>query len=103
MEQLKCIGPDVYMAYGKVLKVSDPSVDISTDAGRSEVLSFLDNMFRDKFDIRPYGDLTAGIMLPKVDVGRGFKHVVSYCHFGDLPEDAKIFLRKEFYDHADEI
>lgn len=103
MEQLRCIAPDVYMAYGKVLKVSDPSVDISTDDGRSDVVRFLENMFQDKFDIRPYGVLTAGVMLPAVNAGRGMKHAVSYCHFGDLPEEARKALREEFPGHADEI
>lgn len=104
MEELKYLGDNVYMAYGKVVKVKDPSIDTSTDEGRKVVLDFMEHLFEDKFTPCPWGVLTAGVVNPVVDVDDGRKGRIFSCvHFGDLPDSVKPVLRKEFPDHADEI
>lgn len=103
MEELKHLGCNVYMAHGKVVKVDDVSVDVSTDAGRDEVLTFAKNVFEGRLSPRPWGDLTVAVMLPCVDGPHGRKHVVSCSHFGDMPDQVKENLRKEFPDYAGQI
>lgn len=103
MEELRCLGDNVYMAYGNVVRVKDPDVDAATEEGRVDVLSFAKNLFGGKFSPRPWGPLTAGVMLPKVDGPNGKKHVVSCVHFSALPDGAKDILRKELPEYADQI
>lgn len=104
MDELKYLGENVYMAYGKVLLVGDPSIDPDTDEGRQEILSCMKGMFEDKFDPRPWGVLSAGEMLPMVLCRDGkYRHMWSCRHFSTLPEAVKAQLRKEFQEYASEI
>lgn len=106
MEQaeLKYLGENVYMAYGKVLLVDDPSVDASTEEGRQEILSCMKGMFENRLDPRPWGVLSAGEMLPRTLCPDGaYRHMWSCRHFKTLPMTVKERLRKEFPEHASEI
>lgn len=57
MEDLKHLGENVYMAYGKVVLIKDSSVNPDTEDGCREVLAFTEKLFDGDMSPRPWEQL----------------------------------------------
>lgn len=101
--EIKHLGEDVYMAYGKVIQVIDGVFDMSTDVERHAFLERAKHLFSGKASPRPWGALTADGVMPNPDQGRKSPYLCTRHHFGYFSDPVKAALRKEFPEYADEI
>lgn len=106
MDDVKSLGHNVYIAAGRVIAVNDDTFDASDPESKELLLNIGRKAFKEHWDKPWHGDLTVTTIGPLRDGpspigGRG--RVAGFMHMGDLPEEVKAQLRKEFPGHASEI
>lgn len=111
--EIRDLGQDTYLIGRRVIKAGEPGqFDLSKQADRDELVCIAEGAFKTKFDPASYGDLTVLVLIPikrpvppqfEHEVPKDAKYIDSQMHFGNLHEEAKEILRKEFPEYADEI
>lgn len=111
--EIRDLGQDTYLIGRRVIKAGEPGqFDLSKQADRDELVRIAEGAFKTKFSPAPYGELTVIVPTPikrpvppqfEHEVSKTAKYIGNCMHFGNLHDEAKEILRKEFPEYADKI
>lgn len=111
--EIRDLGQDTYLIGRRVIKSrAHGYFDLSKQEDRDELIRIAEGAFKTKFDPAPYGELTVLTLTPikrpvppqfEHEVPKTAKYISGVMHFGNLHDEAREILRKEFPEYADEI
>ena len=104
--EIRDLGKDTFLVGRRVIKAGKPGMfDLSKQDDRDELVRIVETRFKSKFDLANYGPMTVCVLYPKnpVYTWSQAKYEQGQMHFGDLHDEAKEILRKEFPEYADNI
>lgn len=105
MEDIRELGYGILLVRGKLAKVMNNSIDLSTQEGRDKLIF----MMRDRDsaeDIKrlmPYGPCTIAYIYPEMDGPFGRHHLVARKSPKWLKSEIREMLKKELPEYADEF